>query len=411
MGLKLNKYLPFAFLYFFVNSAGLPFGLLYTSLLAPFFYIWVLIKRKNEPALPFIAVFLPFFIAHLFFVGVDEKQYAISLLNLLAVYIFGQAFYTWLKTDHNKEKILTTLLIINTVLCLIAIVFYFTPFYSWFWIKQTITDGVGGFLRLKMLTYEASYYALLFVPLFLYFFLQYVLQKNSMNKYRLLFMLFLPFILSFSLGVITSLLIAGCICLFIHFRTLHAKRRVVNGFINTGFAGVVLFLLIYLFFRDNPFFTRLENIISGNDSSASGRTGDAFIIARNLLEQGNSWWGIGPGQLKLEGADLIRGYYLYFHTTPVAIPNAAAETLALFGWVGFIGRIAIEIFFFIITKTWKNYYRLMLFLFIFIYQFTGSFITNAAEYVIWILAFTNAFPVFDVPGRKEIKPALQSVPE
>jgi hypothetical protein len=49
---------------------------------------------------------------------------------------------------------------------------------------------------------------------------------------------------------------------------------------------------------------------------------------------------------------------------------------------------------------WTNYYRLLLFLFVFIYQFTGSFITNVAEYVIWILAFTNTFHQFDVKAGK-----------
>jgi hypothetical protein len=397
---RFNKYLPFAFIYFFINSLGLPAGLLYTSLLAPFFYIWVLLKRKNEPALPFIACMLPFLIAHLFFIGVDEKQYAITMLNLLAVYIFGQAFYTWLKTDPDKEKTLKSILVLNFIVCIIATLFYLTPLRDIFWIQQNLTSGVADFLRLKMFTYEASYYALLFAPLFLYFFLQYVLQKNTIDKRLLVLMLFVPYVLSFSVGVIACLLMAGLLCFLIHFRSLHTKRRIVNGFINTAFAAAVLIIIAFLFFRENPFFIRLENIFSGNDSSASGRTKDSFIIAGRLLERGNSWWGIGPGQLKTEGADLIRAYYLYHYTAPVAIPNAAAETLALFGWVGFVLRIAVEFFFFFITKPWNNYYRLTIFFFIFFYQFSGSFITNVAEYVAWILAFTNAFPAFNIPKRK-----------
>jgi len=59
-------------------------------------------------------------------------------------------------------------------------------------------------------------------------------------------------------------------------------------------------------------------------------------------------------------------------------------------------RLIIEIALFFHTKVWRNYYRLLLFFFVFIYQFTGSFITNVAEYVIWILAFTNIFHQFDV---------------
>jgi len=41
------------------------------------------------------------------------------------------------------------------------------------------------------------------------------------------------------------------------------------------------------------------------------------------------------------------------------------------------------------------------FYFIFIYQLSGSFITSAGEYVIWILAFTTVFKEFDIrkPGK------------
>jgi hypothetical protein len=93
---------------------------------------------------------------------------------------------------------------------------------------------------------------------------------------------------------------------------------------------------------------------------------------------------------------LIRNYYGYGpETVRVAIPNAAAETLALFGWAGFSLRILAQCLLFMYTKVWRNYYRLLLFVFIFIYQFTGSFITNIAEYVIWIMAFTPVFKEYD----------------
>jgi hypothetical protein len=159
--------------------------------------------------------------------------------------------------------------------------------------------------------------------------------------------------------------------------------------------------VLLIFFRDNPIFVRLGNIFSWNDTSAIGRTEDAFVLARKLLEEKNPYWGIGIGQLKLVGVGIIRAYYLYYDSTSIAIPNAAAETLALFGWIGFTARILIQLSLFFVTRVWTNYYRLMLFLFIFLYQFTGSFITNTAEYVIWIMAFTNAFPAFDVRKRIE----------
>jgi hypothetical protein len=209
-------------------------------------------------------------------------------------------------------------------------------------------------------------------------------------------MIFLPVVLSFSIGVMGALLIAGLITFIIYIRKLVVKRRVLNMLISAGAFSAVCFVLLYLFFPGNPFFARMINILSGEDGSGQGRTSDAFILAAKLLKEKNEFWGIGPGQIKTIGQDIIRGYYLFDPGTPVAIPNAMAETLVMFGWIGFFLRIGIELLLFLYSKVWTNYYRLLLFLFIFIYQFTGSFITNAAEYVIWILAFTNVFRQFDV---------------
>ena len=398
--MKLNRYFPFAFIYFFFNSVALPFGLTYTTLLGPFFYIWVLLKRKKEILLPFTAVLLPFMIMHIFVIGVDLKSYFLSFLNITLVYFFCQAVYTFLKICPDPEKIFRKLLIINSILCVAALVFYLTPYHDLFWIQQNLTKGVGNVRRLRLFTYEPSYYATLFVPVFLFYLLQYCLRQNKMNNHLLLLMIFLPIVLSFSVGVIGSLFLSGIITFFFHFRHLAPKRRVVNSFIFLATLIAVSFVVIFFFFRNNAFFSRVMNIFSGNDTSGQGRTSDAFILAGKLLKEKSEYWGIGFGQVKIIGLDLIRSYYLYQPGTPVAIPNAAAETLATLGWVGLSARILLESFLFFYNRVWTNYFRLMLFLFMFIYQFTGSFITNAAEYVIWIMAFTTAFSQFDVKGIK-----------
>lgn len=394
--MKLNKYFPFAGLYFFINSVALPFGLTYTALLGPFFYGWILLKRKKEIFLPFITLLLPFIILHIFVVGVDLQSYAFSMLNIILVYFFGQAFYTFLKVASEPEKIFRKILFFNFLLCLVALVFYFTPYAGVFWIEQNLTDGVSGFRRLKLLTYEASYYAVLFVPIFVFYLLQYMLRQNKIPGSLLLFMLFLPLALSFSVGVIGALLLSGLLVFILYFRRLVSKKRILNAIISVSFFSCICLLVLFLFFRDNPFFSRMINIIAGEDTSGQGRTSDAFMLAEKLLKEKNEYWGIGAGQIKIIGQDMIRGYYLYSPGTPVAIPNAAAETLTLFGWVGLALRLFLEVFLFFYTRVWRNYYRLLLFLFMFVYQFTGSFITNAAEYVIWILAFTPVFHQFDV---------------
>ena len=163
--MKVNKYLPFAFIYFFINTVGLPLGLTYTAILSPFFYWWILTKRKQEIILPFLGSILIFVIIHMAG-GTNVKSYLISLTNLLTVYIFCQAAYTFFKICRDPENIYWSLFLVNFILCLIAIPVYFTPYRDILWIQQYLTEGVDNFLRMKLFTYEASYYATLFTPLF-----------------------------------------------------------------------------------------------------------------------------------------------------------------------------------------------------------------------------------------------------
>ena len=399
--MNVNKYYPFAFIYFFVNSLALPFGLTYTALLAPLFYIWILLTRKKEILVSFIAILLPFIIIHITIVGVDIKTYAISSLNLLLVYIFCQAVYTFLHVCKDIEKIFRRILIINFIICLVAIPLYFTPYFPILWDEQILTEGVGKLRRLRLFTYEPSYYALLFTPFFFFFLLQYFFRQNKIPGALLLLMLFLPYLLSFSIGVIGAVSLAVFFTLITYFKKLTSKRRIANAIITGGFTIASIMLILVFFFRHNPIFARISNIFSGQDSSGKGRTVDAFLLACKMLNEKNEYWGIGLGQIKLVGDNIIRNYYLYNMDIIATIPNAAAETLAIFGWVGFLIRILVELFLFFYTRVWTNYYRLLLFFFMFIYQFTGSFITNVAEYVIWILVFTNIFHQFDV--KKENK--------
>jgi hypothetical protein len=398
--MRINKFLPFALIYFFVNSVGLPYGLTWMAVLGPFFYVWVILKRKEEILLPFLLMMMPFIIVHIFFVKVEFSSYLITLLNLVLMYFFGQAVYTYFKQPVDHEKVFRRVLYLNFILCCVAIVIYFTPFYSWAWIRQNVSQGLDQLLRLKLFTYEASYYALLFVPIFAFYLWQYILMQNTIGNRKLLLMIFLPMVLSFSVGVIAALMLSGFLTFILHIRKLAPKKRIINGYISLGFCSIILLSIGFLLFRDNVLFTRLDNIVTGADTSSQGRTTEAFTLVQRILDDNNKYWGIGLGQLKWGGEEIIRSYYLYFDQTAVAIPNAAAETLLLFGWVGLVLRLLIEIALFFMTRVWSNYYRLLLFGFIFIYQFTGSYITNPAEYVLWILAFTNAFPQFNAIRSK-----------
>jgi hypothetical protein len=402
--MKLNKYFPFAFIYFFINSVGLPFGLMWTALLAPFFYVWIALRRKQEILWPFFFILLPFIFVHTLVTGVDLKIYLVSLLNITMIYIFCQAFYTFLKVCNDTEVIFRKILVVNFIFCLIGMIFYFTPWDYIFWISQYLTSGVSDYRRFKLFTYEASIYATLFIPVLFFYLLQYFLRQNKIGNTRLFLMLLLPLVLSFSIGVIGAALLSLLITVLLNHRLL-VKRRMVNAIINAGAFSVSALFILILFFRNNTLFIRLTNIFTGNDTSTKGRTEDSYILAGKMLEEKSEWWGIGFGQVKLLGHDIVKEYYRYVHEFTATIPCAMAETFALLGWWGVILRLTIEISLFFYTKVWTNYYSLMLFLFIFIYQFAGSFFTNPAEFVIWILAFTKVFTQFDVKSNKRSMPS------
>lgn len=401
--MTINRYLPFALLYFFFNSLGLPFGLTYMALLAPFFYWWIVNSRGKEVLLPFLILIFPVVFIQMAYVGVDDKTYVTSLINLLAVYIFCQAFYTYLKNCTDQESIFKKIVILNFILCLIAIPFYFTSYSYFFWDSQPLTEGINDVQRLRLFTYEPSYYATLFVPFFFFFLLKILLKQNTTNSWLLLFMIFLPYMLSFSLGVVTAIALSMFFVFGFYLQRLIVKKRVMNLVLLSTVVIIPAIIFIILAFPNNTLLLRIENIVSGHDSSGKGRTYEAFFLAMKILALKSQFWGIGPGQIKVIGTDIIKDFYLYpVDYKTVAIPNATAETLALFGFVGLFFRFATEIFLFFYTKVWKNYYRLLLFTFMFIYQFSGSFITNLAEYVIWILAFTNVFRQFDVLAKEQV---------
>lgn len=402
--MKINKYWPIVFVYFFLNSVGLPWGLLYTTILSPLLYYWVIKTRRKDIMIPFLAVIIPFAICQIL-TGVDFGKYIVSLLNIAAVYVFAQATYTFLITCENKEKIFRRILYTNFALCLIAIPFYSSSYYDIFWISQTFTDGVKDFVRLKMFTYEASYYAVLFTPVFLFYFYQLMLRKNKISPWILTPLLLTPYILSLSIGVLVCLLLTLILVYLIHSRPLTRKGRMLYLLLFGSLMAIIGLIGLFLFAPRNALVVRLDNIFTGHDISSQGRTTDAFVLSERIVELKNAWWGIGPGQLKKLGANIIRSYYDYQPDFDIiTIPNATAETLVVFGYLGLTIRFGLEIFFFLRTKVWKNYFRLALFIFMFIYQLTGSYITSTAEYTIWILAFTNVFPEFDVIERAAAAP-------
>lgn len=373
-------------LFFFFNGLLLPQGLLYTTLLTPFFFLNLLQKKEVKVYIGFFLTTLILAIIQYSYTG-HLGEYLKSFILFQCVAVFVLNTYSIINEGVQLTRLLKTLGSINLILLAISIVLLFIPaIRTLVWYEVPISPGIPVIPRLKMFTYEASYYSLLLVPVFCY----YLLRKLLLNgKWGLALAGFsISLLLSFSMGVLGGLLLS--FFLLYAFNLNELKRKINLNYISiTCVVLIALTITAFKLYPHNPLFQRLLNIKNGEDTSARGRTYESFELAWNLAKMQSKWFGAGLGQLKITGREYIIQYYGYSNMTgDVRIPNAVAETLNVYGIIGIIIRFSIIIFLFIKTKVWQNYYRLLLFIFIFIYQFTGSFLFNLAEYIIWLLAFS-----------------------
>lgn len=386
--------LTVSIIYLFFNSFLLPDGLMYTTILTPFFFIGLLRNKGIRSYLVFLLVTIV--LALLQLPAVDHlREYIKSFLLLQSVAIFVIHAYYVLREEQYLAALFKTLSSINMVMLGISILFLFIPVLKhYMWYEMSMSEGLPTIPRLKMLTYEASYYSFIIVPLFVYYFLKKALLTSKTGI--LLLTLTLSLLLSLSFGVLAALLISIFLVYFLNLNEL--GRKINLNYLAAGVVlGVLCLLLLYWFYPHNIVFDRLRNIYTGKDTSARGRTTESFVLAWDIAKMKSLYWGIGLGQLKLIGRDYIIQYYKYsLIPGTIRIPNAVAETLNIYGLIGLVFRFLLIGYFFFKTKVWHNYYRLSLFLFIFIYQFTGSFLFNIAEYILWILAFSpNLFTAFN----------------
>jgi hypothetical protein len=250
---------------------------------------------------------------------------------------------------------------------------------------------------LKLLTYEPSYYSTLLVPVLLYYYLKIFFTKLP-NKFFVFLMVTIPLLLSLSFGVILGVALSLLLLFMSDVHLFTVKRKFPVYIIYGGVFTMLLFIVVLQLFPDNVIFIRIANVFSGRDTSFNGRTFDSFYLGWKIAAEKSILFGAGPGQVRSIGLDFFKEFYNYpgFTEIEVRIPNSIGDTLAIFGVVGVLIRMALEVFFFFKTKVYTNLLRLSLFIFVFIYQFTGSFITNIAEYVIWIMAFSPwLFKEFD----------------
>lgn len=392
----INKYLPIAILYFFFNGFLLPHGLLYTTLLTPLLLIWLYKKPVFKSLQYFFVIFIPFALIH-FYHGVNTLFYLRSFLLLFSVYVFSMALFQFLSVCKTLRIIYKQILLINVLFVIIALIVLAIPsIKSHFWYANQITSGIES-LRLKMLTYEPSYYATLFVPIALYYYMKLVVLKLP-NPFITFLLLTVPLLFALSFGVILGLILSFLLTMLWGARVFFPDKNLPVYLLLSGIAVIMLATIFVQLFPDNIFVVRIANVLSGDDISFNGRTFDSFYLGWEIASRKSILFGCGLGQTKELGIDTFNNFYntTEYTVQTVGIPNSLGDTLATLGLTGLFLRLFFEVYFFFRQQVYTNYYRLALFIYIFIYQFTGSYITNIAEYVIWIMAFHKGiFTEFD----------------
>lgn len=388
--LRLDRLLPIAVLYFFFNSAGMPTGLFYTTILSPLFYLWLLMHKKRWITFKFLTCLSPFVVAHAIR-GIDSfYYYARSSLLLWTVCITVYAFCLALLNCDDLGRLFERLIVLNFCATVIALVLWFTPYRGLLWGDYPDTvEGAEHFYRLRLLTSEPSVYALLMVPLLVLVVLRLLREPNKRNSAYLV-MIGAPFLLSQSFGGL-GMSLAGIVV-----AVLFAFRRVLKRRGAWRVLTAITILVIILIITPNPVSERVLQVAAGRDSSSESRTVFSFLVAYDVALPKSLLWGAGLGQAKLaDVSDLGLGFAVGI------IPNAVAGAFAELGIIGVLIKFVLEFYLFFRTRVYTNAFRLAMFVAVFVAQLTGSYVTNVQEYVMWFLAFGPFFPEMDF--RKDLR--------
>jgi hypothetical protein len=397
--LYINKYYPIALLYVFFNGLFLPEGMLYTTLLTPFFLIWLYSYRSFQSLGYFFLLTIPLGIIH-WVNGIENYPfYFKSYFACFAVFVFGVAFYQYLENCHTLRTIYRKILIVNAVMTVLSLVILLCvpPLRRVFWMENNMSLGRITIMRLRMLTYEPSYYSTIMAPITVYYLLK-AFRRELRKTWRYYLLTLIPLFLSLSFGVILAIAIALLLIFIINSRRVIFNMKNFRYFAGGFIVLTAIAVFLSVFFPDNVVFRRMSNVISGKDVSFNGRTLDSYDMSMDIAKKKSIVFGVGFGQVKVLGLPVfIKKYNNYRYTyNDIGIPNTTGDTFATLGLVTLAIKFFLEIFFFFKTRVYSNQYRLALFLFIFIYQFTGGFLTNIAEYVLWIMAFKEGlFPEFN----------------
>lgn len=383
--MKVKIFVLLAIVYFFFNSFGLPLGLTYLMILSPVFFLKTISRYVKFYAL-FTTIML-FYIGVHSISGIDNTfEYFKSLTLHFIVAVLTVSFYDQLKRKtYQVAYAIEVLAILNIVAVVFAILVIAVPeLGSKIWRGSTF----GGVKQLRMLVYEPSFYALLLVPIFFYFY-DIIVNSKSIRNIIVFSTLIISFLLSRSLGVIAAIVLS----IGIYYADFSILKKRKNLYIALGFFGLgsIVLITLFVFFPDYVLVQRTLSFFRGEDISGLARVIDPWTLGDQIIEQKNRFFGIGWGHIKILGHDIISEHYNYGKSLNirVTIPNSSAEIFILLGYLGLFIKIFLEIFLYRKTKVKHSRYRSLIFWFIFIYQFTGSYSSNLAEYILWVIAFTR----------------------
>jgi hypothetical protein len=389
-GLVIHKFLPLFILYFFFNTMGLPKGLYYTSVLLPLFYLYLLKNNVRHVTTYFCIWMSPFVVMH-FVNGVSWKDYVVSLTMFFSVYVASYAIREGLHQTRNIGTFLVAIIKVNFLLSLVGLLLKFTPYAFVMWREgDVISADIDEMMRFQMFMYEPSQYSHLIAPLVLYAYFRF-LHDSCLSRLGLLLMVIVPLLMSYSFGNISAIMIAITLINAIYLRQIFRLNR------KYVLAIPFVLLAVLAVSLKGPFLIRLQNFLSGHDSSGQARTVLSYIFSYQIAKTKSLLWGVGFGQVKLLGVDIIAEINPSWAEAGARLPCAIADTMATCGFIGIFIRLFLEFVFFMKKKVYKNYLRFALFIYMFVYQFTGSYLSNIMEYVIWTVAFSSLFPEFSIP--------------
>jgi hypothetical protein len=390
-------------IFIFFNEVGLPHGLQYTAIFAPFFFIKFGLKYRAA-FIGFLILSLFYAFTHLFNDQMVWFFYGRSYVLHCLVFTQVVAFYHIVNyKSHVLKQAFDIGIYVNLILLIIGVAFLFAGNKGLMFEVSKVSASVGVIPRFRIFTPEPSYYSMLFtIPLF--FYLTQSISRDKRIDFLRISIIVLSLTISFSFGTLSVIFISMFIVYFLRAKNILDQNSRFLILLAIGLASVV-FVGAFIITPNNPVFIRLGDIIAGNDNSGNGRIFDPWILTMRMLAKNQDYiFGIGWGQIRIIGDSIIRDFYQYTHdpATKFGLPNILTEITTMFGFFGLTLVLLFQVVMFRVTKVYRSNFRSLIFWFIFIYQFTGSYSSSVMYYCYWVLAFS---PRFD----KQLKIALTPI--